>query len=69
MTLVPAKKERDTKQKYITNYGKVEDDTPMATLDISDDEVNRITGFVSKEALLAFISIVCDGDVEKWQKE
>ena len=34
-------------------------------MDISDDEVNRITGFVSKEALLAFISIVCDGDVEK----
>ena len=34
-------------------------------LDVSDDKVNRITGFSRKDALLDFISIVYDGDVEK----
>ena len=41
LTLVPAKKARDTNLKHEKNCGKIEDVTPVATLDISDDEVNR----------------------------
>ena len=69
LTLIPEKKERDSKCKYETDGGEVEDDTLVETLDISDNEVNRITRFSRKETLLDFISIFCDGDVEKWQKE
>ena len=42
--LVLAKKARDTKRKYKTNGGKVEDDATVETLYISDNEVNMITG-------------------------
>ena len=38
---MPGKKAQDTKRKHGTYYGEVEDDTPVATMDISDDEVNR----------------------------
>ena len=42
--LVLAKKARDTKRKYKTNGGKVEDDATVEKLYISDNEVNMITG-------------------------
>ena len=38
---MPGKKAQDTKRKHGTYYGEVEYDTPVATMDISDDEVNR----------------------------
>ena len=35
------RRRHETKRKHETNCVEVEDDTPVATLDISDDEVNR----------------------------
>ena len=42
--LVLAKKARDKTYEYKTNVGQVKDDFTVEKLDISDNEVNRITG-------------------------
>lgn len=37
---------------------------PLMTLDIEDSDVQRRTGFPSKDLLLAYVFIICDGDVD-----
>ena len=48
LMLAPENKAQDTKRKHETNCGKVEDDTPVATLEISENEVNRRTKTTTK---------------------
>mmetsp|Transcript_2837 Transcript_2837/g.5151 ORF Transcript_2837/g.5151 Transcript_2837/m.5151 type:complete len:263 (-) Transcript_2837:324-1112(-) len=44
------------------------DQLPVADLNLSDDEVQRRTGFPTLFALLTYLFIVCDGDVELLQQ-
>ena len=41
---------------------------PKVTLDVSDAEVHRRTGFSTKEHLLSYIFVVCNGDIAKIMK-
>ena len=41
------------------------EDSPKVTLDISDAEVQRRTGFKTKNHLLMYIIVVCNGDFDK----
>jgi len=54
---LPLPRQGDTTR---TEHSKLQ---PTITLDISDDEVQRRTGFPTKQHLLSYIFIVCDGDI------
>ena len=51
----------DTTRTY-NQYGQ---DAPKVTLDISDADVHRRTGFKTKDHLLTYIIVVCNGDILK----
>ncbi|EJK73946.1 hypothetical protein THAOC_04409, partial [Thalassiosira oceanica] len=52
---------RDTKK----SYKKYSQYAPKVTLDISDAEVHRRTGFKTRDHLLTYVFVVCNGDISK----
>lgn len=44
-------------------YAPLSDVDPIADLQMRDSDVKRRTGFRSKEALLCYVFVVCDGDL------
>ena len=51
----------NSKRAYKRNF----DEAPKVTLDISDAEVYRRTGFKTKNDMLVYIFVVCNGDISK----
>ena len=47
----------------ILTYKNIKEDEPVVMLGMSDDEVKRRTGFPDEAALLAYIFVVCNGDI------
>ncbi len=46
-------------------FHRTADDSPLVDLDTPDDEVRRRTGFPTMSALLTYIFIICNGDVNE----
>jgi hypothetical protein len=46
-----------------TTYNKTWSDQPVVRLGMHDDEVKRHTGFTDEKALLTYIFIVCNGEM------
>lgn len=49
-------------------YDLIANSPPLVHLEIDDDEVKRRTGFVSLNAMLRYIFIVCNGDIDVMMK-
>ncbi|EJK48707.1 hypothetical protein THAOC_32473 [Thalassiosira oceanica] len=46
-------------------YSQHSQHAPKVTLDITDAEVHRRTGFKTRDHLLTYVSVVCNGDISK----
>jgi hypothetical protein len=47
----------------ILTYKNIKEDEPVVMLGMSDEEVKRLTGFPDEEGLLAYIFVICNGDI------